>query len=509
LQKKSYEKRKSVMTHKAVNLKNNIPQPFVEGQESWTDLSAFCWQSAYSHVCHNPNLPSPDYVDNVFSQTTVWTWDSCYISLYCKYASDNFPGMQTLDNFYAWQRDDGYISMAYTLATGEDRYCERVNPPLFAWAEWDYYRCSGDSSRIVRVLPHLNRLFDWLVANRKCQDLDLYWFEDGGSSGMDNSPRGHRAPEAGRHLGWVDLSSQLAMAALYISRLAEVVGQAHVASRFQAEWQKLGAAVERWCWCPRSQFYHDRQDGATWLSSKTAAGFWPLLAEFAPAEHVQALCEHLENPQTFGRPFPVPTLSYDDPNYVDDGRYWHGGVWAPTNYMIISGLRKHGRHDLARKLACKYLDQMAEVYRDFSEHPGTVWEAYSPEKALPALNGETPQEWVKPDFTGWSAIGPTALFYEAILGLEIDVPERTLTWRLGLEERHGVTQFPFGQGRVDLVAEANAGLRNPPSVTVRSNVDFTLILEQNGKDHRYAIKKGQDIKVEEMKLIQLVRLGQC
>ena len=53
----------------------------------------------------------------------------------------------------------------------------------------------------------------------------------------------------------------------------------------------------------------------------------------------------------------------DHEKYQADGRYWQGGVWAPTNYMVITGLKKKNFKSMAFDLATKHHQQVAEVYK--------------------------------------------------------------------------------------------------------------------------------------------------
>ncbi len=473
-----------------------LPVPHIKGKEFLRELCSFTWQSAFNSIHYKQELPSPYYMYNALHPNYIWVWDTCFMALYTRYLPDIFPGIQSLDNFYGFQRSDGYISMTYVLETGKEAYGERINPPLFGWAEWEYYRTTGRSHRIRRILPHLIKHFEWIFSNRRTAD-ELFYFEDAGSSGMDNSPRGQRNPDAGKHLGWIDLSSQMALLAISISRLAEAIGEKGIASRFKAQHEYISRWTKRHCWCPRSRFFHDYMPFYNWLASKTAAGFWPMVAEFAEKEQVDAMCEHLKSPQTFGRPCPVPTLSFDDPNYTEQGDYWLGGVWAPTNYMIFSGLKKYRRYKLARELALRYLEHIAKVYYEYTPHPKTLWECYSPEKPEPSKDSRHNGRLVQPDFTGWTALGPTAMLYEFILGLDIDVPQNTLTWELGLTSAYEMQNMPFGDGGVmNLRCAARDKEEDPAHIELEANIDFTLHLIKNGKEEKIAVKKGVPLKKE-------------
>lgn len=118
---------------------------------------------------------------------------------------------------------------------------------------------------MVSALKHLVKHFDWICQNRwadlhgaENETTGLFWFEDAGSSGMDNSPRSTRRPTAGQYLSWVDLSCQMALSALCISALADTIGHQDVRGSFKNRWESISRAVEAYLWCPRSGFYHDR-----------------------------------------------------------------------------------------------------------------------------------------------------------------------------------------------------------------------------------------------------------
>jgi len=465
----------------AFNL-DDLPRPFVQGRQDWIDSHDMAWRLAHQHIGHHEGLAAEWFMDEACMPDRLWQWDTCFMVLYTAYAPHVFPGIQSLDNFYAWQKDDGFIAMCTLFATGEPAYGERVNPPLFAWIEWDYYRHTGDDSRFKRVLPTLVKYFDWIKANRRrprivspdeelnpsnvsAHDSDgLYWATAPGAMGMDNSPRGMHLSWTGGETAWIDLSSQQALAALYLQRIATHIGDEQTARRFKHEYADITHLVNQWMWCDRTRFYHDIFLDGNYLSCKTAAGFWPMLGEFASQEQAAALVGHLLNPNEFARPHPVPSLSYDDPNYCESGAYWLGGVWAPTNYMIVRGLHQYGYGDVAHDIAVKHLDGIAGVRQQIE--PSTIWEAYAPEQVTPSTD-KSKVNYARPDFCGWSAMGATAMFYENVIGIRRDTPARTLTWDIRLDQPHGFERYPFLGTNIEL-RYANG------QVTINSPVEFTL-----------------------------------
>ena len=182
-----------------------------------------------------------------------------------------------------------------------------------------------------------------------------------------------------------------------------------------------------------------------------------------PADRLPRLIAHLENPSEFKRPHRVPTLSADHPEYHEDGHYWKGSVWAPTNYMVLKGLERVGYHDLAHEIGCNTLDNVVEVYRQ----TGTVWENYSPEHTCPGKPA-------KSDFVGWTGLIPIAVLIEYVLGIKADAKNDEIVWRVNLTEQHGIERYPFGGKSVDLVCAARQSADDEPQITIKCDTPVKL-----------------------------------
>lgn len=180
--------------------KSRIPHP-VFPERGLVDLYYEAWTIAHSRVTKGPEgLPSSPYMDEAHS-APIFIWDTCFMSLFCKYAPQDFPGMSSLDNFYVPIIDGKEIPLKVEWLD---------NPPLFAWIERDYFRFSNDRERLNRILnekQYLQKFFDWFnttpkgyalphgksfpVQKRLVTDVGHIghaW--TGLTSGMDNTPRG-------------------------------------------------------------------------------------------------------------------------------------------------------------------------------------------------------------------------------------------------------------------------------------------------------------------------------
>lgn len=460
------------MTKNGFKSLDELPRPLIPGKEHLVELYYFAWQLAKEHVSHKNGLASEYYMDEAFEDDKIWQWDTCFMALFCRHAHDLFPGIESFDNFYAAQRDDGYISMSHFLETGEDSYplpCGRINPPLLSWVEWEYYLATGDSKRFQKALRHLLKYDGWIEKNRKRED-GSYWFADCGCSGMDNSPRTPRTNHGGAETSFVDLASQQALSALHISKMASTTQQNDIAEKYRLIYLDRAKYVNERLWNERHSIYYDRHTDGNFVNCQTAASFWPMLSEIATESHANALLDHLENPNEFNRPNSVPTLSFDECNYRDDGGYWLGGVWAPTNYMIVRGLMKYKKHRAAKKIAEKYLDTLHRVWKNYEPH--TLWECYSPENDRPALNERG--ELCRKDFVGWTGLGPISMLIETIIGIEVDCPNNRIVWTSDILEEHGIDNLRFGSHKISLRAGKRSAVNEMPKIQIDAPVDIEI-----------------------------------
>ncbi len=483
-----------------------LPRPVCEANPDWLDLYNASWRIASSNVEH-PAAPGWKPQMCCMPDTgIIWLWDSCFMPFFARYGDGFVPVMHNLDNLYRMQREDGFIAMAYEIEPETPAYGERVNPPLLAWTELNYWRFSGDDSRITAVLPKLVRFFDWIKANRR-RKTGLYWFEDSGSTGMDNSPRSGYFAEFlnGSDICHVDLSAQQALAAECISTLARHLGDEKLASRFDQEHAEIVKLLNLFHWNSKTGFYYDvfsrdtPTDRHNHLNHKTIAAFWPMMAGCCSNEQIEALLEHLLNPEEFWTKHPVASLSKDDPNFDPAGAYWLGGVWAPINYMLNKALKRHGRPDLARRIAVAHLEAMSAVYE--SEDYSGIWEAYAPDSFRPAtkkpqidFDGKSPftlspDTVVKENFVGWSGLGPIAMLIEDVFGLDFDAPRHRITWDLQTEGKHGIENLRFDGGLVSLVSSGFSKDQSEVSLSVTTEKEVTLVLLLEGKPAQETVLK--------------------
>lgn len=496
--------------------KQHIPVPVFEEHPEYNDLYWKAWELAHDHIKDIPGMPQTPYMDEAFCDTDIWIWDSCFMSLFCKYASKEFPGVQTLNNFYKVLHDDYNLPKIITQNapawTGETIGCEAQmkihiadNPPLFAWAEYENALMSGDKEHIKDLLlekQYLQKHFIWLESLeaesqvkkvRGCTCLiheEKGYLWEGGRSGMDNTPRGRTGPKALKDrpnnpdMYWIDALAQQGLAALCISKLADLIEESEMAAKWQRIFEDKKALINDYYWDDTDKFYYDidRKD-MDFIKIKTPASYWPLTASMANTEQAEAMSEYIDSPNIFGGEYPWVSLSRDDADFnIETGEYWRGSIWLPTAYAGLKGLQNYGHFETARNSALKLINQMYKTFANYSPH--TIWECYNPAKPEPARSCDEGGRVVRPDFCGWSALGPISIYIENVIGIySINAFDKTVKWRLPvkLSGKIGIKNLSFGDVNTDLIVDNQI-------CEVHSNQKYTLLL--NGKE--YSIMPGSN-----------------
>ena len=477
------------MSHYARNTKpldrSRLPEPVFDENPGLIDFYWRAWELAWDHVVEKPGAPASPYMDEAFDPDTIWIWDTCFMVHFCKYAPDLFPGIQSFDNFYL------------PLHEGTDsplKIHHPDNPPLFAWIEDEYLRFTGDTSRIRKVLPYLKAHYAFIenaTAGATLPGTNCPLFAEreargyrwsGIASGMDNTPRGREDYDS---ILWFDLLAQQALAARRIAALAGYLSDNETVYAFERKFQESKALANRLYWNNEDGIYYDisRKEPSVQIRVKTPAAYWGLLAGFCDKAQAEKLASLAEDPaRGFGGSIPWPTVTPDDPDFHPDGFYWQGGVWLPTAYMATCALREAGCGRMADELAEKLLLHMYRTWKAYA--PSTIWEAYSPTKPEPSTDkAEFAGKRVRPDFCGWSALGPISLFIESVIGIHsVDALSRTVHWHLHRESRHGIKRLQFGDIETSLIYESG-------TIQVTSSDDYTLVL--NGR--KVAIHKDKQL----------------
>jgi neutral trehalase len=205
-------------------------------------------------------------------------------------------------------------------------------------------------------------------------------------------------------------------------------------------------------WNTEDGFYYDINKNEKQIPIKTISGFWPLLAEIPNGEKAERIIEKLTDPKCFGTPHPFPSLAVSEKEFDESGRGYRGSVFPHLTFMVIKGLERYQRWDLARECAIRHvyfiLDSMGQ---DGDNYKGNLWEAYMPLK-------EGPAKWAgkilfpRPQYLTYGALSTICLIIENIVGLSISLPRKTVDWVIPNMEIMGVENLSLKNNLITILS---------------------------------------------------------
>ena len=483
-----------------------LPLPVCEENPEYEAFYKKAFTLAHDHIKSIEGMPQDPYMDEAFCHTQVWIWDTCFMSLFCKFAPEVFPGVETFNNFYEVLHNGRLLPVvippedepSWTRTTPGVPANVKIhiadNPPLFAWGEYENALMHGDKEYIKELLykrQHLQKHYEWienlkerttlpgvlLETNLICENDGYRW--EGGCSGMDNTPRGRTTEKADKErpnnpdLLWVDAICQQALSARTIARLFRLVDDEGSALAWDEKYTEKKDIINSLYWDSEDNFYYDiYHSDHNFCKVMSIASYWALTAAVASDEQASTMASRISDDRYFGGSAPLVSLSRSDGDFEELGRYWRGSVWLPTAYATLKGLAEYKHYNIAHTAAKKLLDHMLATYKEYEPH--TIWECYSPTEHKPATTIRN-ADIVRPDFCGWSALGPISIYIEYVLGFHtINAFTRTIEWAKpdSFKGNIGIKNLRFGDVVTDIVADENR-------CTVISSAPYTLII--NGK----------------------------
>jgi glycogen debranching enzyme len=371
-----------------------------------------------------------------------WQWDTAFHAITLAHFDVDWAKRE-IDTYLKGQWEDGFLPhvifwqekrfLPHWVYMESNPWTMRIHttaitqPAMTAIAVEEIYLKDHQKDFLARTVPALARYHQWLVANRDPDHDGLLAIISPNESGMDELPvfqvaLGYTAHNP-VHLHyyyrsadlknlWYGFNNQKILAEDYfnveevlfncvfvdatrtLARLFLELGQTDQARAMTAIADKTEKAIIDKLWSESDGIFYSvysRQE--TMVKVKTAASLMPLLLEnLRPDQCRRLIDEHLLNPREFWTEYPVPSVAKDEPYYQPADTKWHQGkllfrgpTWVNLNWLIIRGLRRQNRHDLADELASK---TVAMVNRQgFREY----------------YNPETGEGYRRKDF-GWSSL---------------------------------------------------------------------------------------------------------
>lgn len=299
-----------------------------------------------------------------------WLWDSVFHAL-GNYYIEPALARESIKSVFDAQQKNGFIPHMFWPGN----VWTHTQAPVLAWGIMQLYQRDGEKEWILPLFEKLESYLNWNINNRDSDRNGLFeWFVDldepncrCGESGCDNSPRFDDVTP----MDAIDFSCFMANEFRCMSKLAKALDMEEKAQRYDKLYKNIKEKINSLLFDPVDGRYYDREIESGKLRKISAVtSFLPLFAGICSPEQAAILVKDLQNPNTFGTPFGVPSIAKTDPAYGTD--MWRGPVWINFNYFIILGLREYGYKALAESLKESTLQQIEKWY----QNDGVVYEFY-------------------------------------------------------------------------------------------------------------------------------------
>ncbi|MDO8588290.1 MAG: trehalase family glycosidase [Armatimonadota bacterium] len=347
--------------------------------------------------------------------------------------------------------------------------------PILAAAVWADFEVTWDSEFLRRALPALIRYDDFFRKHRDSDNDGLIEVLGMGEIGTyDDSPRCYEMG-ASHWFDWgfanqpaepVDVNSVIYLQRKLIARMARLLGEDRIANEFEKRAARLKRQMDKVMWDDERRLYSDVYGpNHVRVRAKTPAIFVPLRTGLPDAGRAKELIDgHLLNPKEFWGENPLPTLSYDDPQYDPSVRLAcaaRGETSLDLVWDVIEGLAGYGEDKPAAQLTDRAVRLMVR-----SGIP-TSGERYAP-------NGRPIGGYIY----GWSNLINDAIITR-VLGVRADPESETITFApdppSGMS-RFSLTGVKIGGGEFSFSCQRRAGgefltvsCRRGPSRKLRLN----------------------------------------
>lgn len=363
----------------------------------------------------------------------MFYWDTYFTNAGLLLDGDVWQSLNNIEDIAAMVERFGYMPNATS-----EGMLTRSQPPLLSMMVRDYYDATGDKELLGRMLPVLEKEYDFWMTKRvapnglnryghNATDAQLLRFfnEVAGRVRLDGSKMSEAERRtAGAHLlaeaesGWdfnprfegrcmdfnpVDLNSfmyGMERNQAYFMRELGLDGS----KVWDARADKRRKLMRKLMLDPRSKLFYDydfvNNRRSSQYSAAPLAALWQNVADKGDAA---ALVKNL--PKIEGE-WGVFTC---EPGERSIAYQWDApNGWAPVQYFAIKGLDKYGYKKEAQRIARKYVASMTSIYGA----TGQLWEKYNAAKG----NTEVNNEYAMPgDFMGWTA-GAYQAAYEYLYG---------------------------------------------------------------------------------------------
>ncbi|VUC37248.1 unnamed protein product [Clonostachys rosea] len=275
----------------------------------------------------------------------VWSWDHCFNALALA-SIDRQLALDQLAVIFDHQAPDGRLPDSVDWQNVEWGF---TKPPIQGWA----------LSRLLAQFPDMTdaniepfyhataRSTHYWMESRRGDTSGLPFWAHGNDSGWDNAT----AFDTASTIVGPDLATYLLLQADCLLQIARRLGRDVESQKWTVLKDHLRTTLIAELWDGESFLLKNAITGET-IKTTCLLQFMPLAAaSHLPSDIVDKMvCGISKHLSEWG----LATEELASPHYESDG-YWRGPIWAPSTYLIESGLRNANRVTLADKISLRFL----------------------------------------------------------------------------------------------------------------------------------------------------------
>ncbi len=289
------------------------------------------------------------------------------------------------------------------------------------------------------------------------------------------TPETSLVPESGP----AELSDSSEVAAIllleshYLALCAQAIGlgsAANVYQRAAADEAKRLAAM----WLDKEGAFRAKNDDGEPGESATLIPMLSIAAKRSPMPTSKRILESLADSTSFRTPLLYPSLPRTDSAFRGDS-----GVRPLLQYLIVRALIEAGERGAAA-IACEsMLRGIARSWRREQQ----LYTEYGPLTMMPS-----PQARPSGFDAGYVAV---AGLIEAVLGFDVDAPNKTIDWFMTRRDRHGISRLRMGSNTITLIARERKSSTENPVIEVKAESPFTLRVTSTGRTFTRRFSAGE------------------
>jgi hypothetical protein len=354
---------KDIIQHQSAALEQK-KKSFGEESEIFNALqSSIAWNVVYDPLKQRVIVPVSRSWNEWHGGYVLFCWDNYFVS----YMLSLYNKELAYANAIAITNEAAETGFVPNFSDAFVKSRDRSQPPVGSFCVREIYRKYHEKWFLELLYDKLLTWNRWWVIKRDINGLlawgsntyqplnGNYWetresgvgSRQGASyeSGMDNAPMYFDIPfnstKEVLELWDVGLNSLYIMDCYALSDIAKELGKT-------ADYKELMARGARYSdnlnklWNDKLGIYCNRRtDNGEFSTRLSPTCFYPLLTDVPDKQKIDRMMkEHFYNPDEFYGEWIIPSVPRNDTAFKAQN-YWQGRVWAPLNFLVYLGLRKH------------------------------------------------------------------------------------------------------------------------------------------------------------------------